>query len=177
MVELDVSVRRGSSYGIQEGLIAKLQGGVNYVRLSWASPTDVKAPRTQGMTWDVTWDVTWEYATLTPDVGTTQVRVANLVASKLCARAGEFVTYNNQTRRLVTDLLANSSGVAVGHVDKAFTPAGTKLVALGAEQTAIFEVPELPEITWTFGAEGTVTWSMREVFASEITDAQETSYW
>ena len=159
--------------------ISAIKGGVNLVRVRHAGPTDVIAPRTQGLTWDVTWDVTWEHATGTPvDNGDfPKIRVSNLVASKTCARAGEFISYDGQTYRLLTDLVANASGIGITTVDRQVNGTTTRPVSMGAERESVCEVTEIPEINYTFASDQTVTWRFLEVRDVEFSDVENITLW
>ena len=122
------------------------------------------------------------------------VNLSGLTPSRTVARAGEFISGGGVTRRLLNHVVADASGEAVAYLDEPF-PSGFAepiayggafssgfssgftvaeetesggYVALGAEQSAIFEVVEIPEVPWTFNAEGSVNWRFREVHEDEV---------
>lgn len=183
---VSVSARRGQvGAGYMEALKRLLEGGAGqYVRL-WHRPRSPVSGRARALAWRgqgaaLDWSappgaVSWyggapARAEPVTDGGLPAIRVTGLPPGAPVCIPGELVSIGAAQRMTLTETRASGAGVAVIRLDRAFAAGGPCII--GAVETGIFEVLDLPETGGPRSEDYTYDWSFLQVFEDEFPEPQ-----
>lgn len=202
MVNVSALSKSRSGAGYSEMMIRHLDGGANLVRLSsypinWhLDQQRLEALRSsQRLTWTddgtpLAWQdngqtLSWFNGTIVSGVASgKQITVSGLPANTLICRPGDFVRgFSNLTTdtgpiaQATAEATTNASGVAVIKLFDAL-PSGTyPRVNIGASESRVFEVEQMPRSPQPLGQNWFYQWNFREVFADEVGGFTEVNPW
>jgi hypothetical protein len=194
LVTLSVPARQkdDSGWRYMEAMKRILRGGANYVRLCERQVSRHVAAqgRDRGLAWtsggeDLAWTsgagaLSWRYdlsfpALLSAVGAEPAVKLTGLTAGVRYADAGERLAIGGHVRTTLGPIVGDAAGACTVRLDEAF-PAGGQAI-IGASETGIFEVLEMPRAARPVGQGYGFDWSFREVFADEIGLHSERDPW
>jgi len=199
MVNVSALSRSRSGAGYSEMLIRHLDGGANLVRLNsypinWhLDQMRLEAQRSsQPLAWQagddpLAWSGPLLWFTGTVVAGTasgSQIAVTGLPPNTLICRPGDFVRglvalsdTDGPIAQATAEATTDATGAAVIRLIDPL-PAGTYArVNIGASESRVFEVTDIPQSAQGLGANWFYQWSFREVFADETDGFVEVNPW
>lgn len=202
MVNVSALSKNRSGAGYSEMLIRYLDGGANLVRLNsapvnWHLDHELLAGlrSSQRVLWTESGDplawqdsgdpLIWFEGRILPGVvAGSQITVSGLPAKTLICRPGDLVEVfgvatdaSGAISQAVTETVSDADGVAVIALFDALAAGSYPRVSIGASESLVFEVEDMPRSPQPLGQNWTYQWNFREVFADEVGGFTEVNPW